>query len=110
MFNKQMLRKKAMDMVMKGGPSIAIKISKKPMMPKMGKMSKPVMDDSISQFANESEEMQRPKNENEAQGLVQMEVSPEEQEMIMAMRKEKGEGEGSEENEMEELNPKKMMA
>lgn len=108
MFNKNKLRKKAMDMVMKSGPSIAIKISKKPM---AGKMSKPVMDNSLSQFeGEESEMMEHPKNEKEAGGLVQMEVSPEEQEMIMAMRQEKEGAEESEDGMEQEVNAKKMMA
>lgn len=68
---KKMMRKKAMDSMMKEGPSIAIKIAKK----------------SIEEESAPEEMMQ-----DKEGGLVSMMVSPEEKEMILSMRKgDKGE-------------------
>lgn len=81
MDKKSMLRKKAMDSMMKEGPSIAIKIAKK----------------SIVEPQSESMEGQEKEG-----GLVSMLVSPEEKKMIEEMRNGGGEEQSPEGMELEQ--------
>jgi len=73
MDKKNMLRKKAMESMMKEGPSIAIKIAKKDMMDEEPEMN----------------EMGMLKGEKKEGGFLSMMVSPEEKDMLMMMRKKK---------------------
>lgn len=80
MSNKKMLRRKAMESMMKEGPAIAIKIAKK----------------SVMSPESEMAEQAEPEQMDES-GFVSMMVSPEEKKMILEMRK----GGGDQEEEME---------
>lgn len=86
MFDKMMMRKKAMDMMMKSGPSMELR--KKPARPQSLEES---IDSGMEGMSGE--ELQDQPNEAEAgeaqQGFIQFMVSPEEKEAILQMRKTK---------------------
>lgn len=80
---KMEMRKKAMDLVMREGPSIAVKISRKP----SGGMPEEMGMDQ------EMEGMEAGEEKGEEQGFVSFMVSPEEKQMILEHRKKMKSGE-----------------
>ena len=89
---KDVMRKKAMEMMMKEGPAISMKIAKKPMMKgKLDMMAASAPDmsemEKMMSGAQDAEEMQEGEPGQEEAGFVQFMVSPEEKAMIEKMRK-----------------------
>lgn len=87
MLNKMMIRKKAMDSMMKEGPAVEYKKKPQPMMDEM----------DLEVGGDEMEDEQSP----EEMGFVQFMVSPEEKQMILNARKQKKSVVNSKPDEME---------